>query len=492
MATINPTQFPVFQELAAILASIDKFPNVYDDSDLTRCRGLNKGSSNRCKNNGCSEEERSKIRILLSEFRDITEIPETADFYEKMRTYITFTHCKRQHGKPARKAFSEWEKQRIANTSETTPITPILPLFPSPTTDDIFQDALSEICDTMSQISILGGPLYSEPVSDCDSEETISEYVQSSIDDTTTAVAAQKIFVMPDNHTKGRKDVRIPGIGIRGPLRTGSERNHAPVFDVIGSHPTDFMMQEGVVYILEHISIPDMFKIGFTTKTAAGRLKQPGNCYRIGTNIQHETKNGVFRGAPFAEKIIKKILRHQNIPIVDCEKCHKRHTEWFEAPRETVFKTVEGIEDFIQLPAYAKEGGVWKLSPEGHKVYKSMCNFDLEKLQRGTKVIKEGRRETHASLNAITETTPTTSQGANESPISDDLAEYKIPGAYQDVFDEVDEGYVTSSPGKPKKSERDSLGSLLGRGVLWLQDWRSRESTPEAENEVAPKTLEGL
>ncbi|PTB65201.1 hypothetical protein BBK36DRAFT_1121708 [Trichoderma citrinoviride] len=106
-------QNPVFKELTEIQRYTDVCPNP-QDSDFTTCRAKRRDGG-RCRNPPCTQYERWQIPSLLSEFRDMTECPDTDSFYNKMETFVTYTHCKRWHRPVACQAFSEWKRERIAN-----------------------------------------------------------------------------------------------------------------------------------------------------------------------------------------------------------------------------------------------------------------------------------------------------------------------------------------------------------------------------------------
>ncbi|TFB06228.1 hypothetical protein CCMA1212_001504 [Trichoderma ghanense] len=108
-------QNPVFRALAEIQRYTDVCPNP-QDSDFSTCRAKRRDGG-RCRNPPCTQYERWQIPSLLSEFRDMTECPDTNSFYNKMETFVNYTHCKRWHRPDACHAFSEWKRERIASRS---------------------------------------------------------------------------------------------------------------------------------------------------------------------------------------------------------------------------------------------------------------------------------------------------------------------------------------------------------------------------------------
>ncbi|KAL7808618.1 hypothetical protein V8C26DRAFT_413163 [Trichoderma gracile] len=108
-------QNPVFAALTEIQRYTDVCPNP-QDSDFSTCRAKRRDGG-RCRNPPCTQYERWQIPSLLSEFRDMTECPDTDSFYSKMETFVTYTHCKRWHRPNACHAFIEWKSERIASRS---------------------------------------------------------------------------------------------------------------------------------------------------------------------------------------------------------------------------------------------------------------------------------------------------------------------------------------------------------------------------------------
>ncbi|OPB41129.1 hypothetical protein A0O28_0108260 [Trichoderma guizhouense] len=255
----------------------------------------------------------------------------------------------------------------------------------------------------------------------------------------------------------------IKGLGITGIQRSGSIRDHSPVFQVISCHPTPEKMKEGVVYILEHQENPSLFKIGWSSKSAEERLHQPNNCYGINTKIVYETKR--FIGAPQAERIAQVILRHVNIRVLECFNCQGGHREWFIAPRETVRETVMHVEEFLQMPAYTLQRGEYKLSPEAYdRVVKQMCDFSVTRLGE----LMRGPKKSHDE----TETTADTSIDTILTPlaqITDEPEEISRPNTSNGLSEiqEVNKSFV-SIASHETQSQKLSAGVKLARKVKRL------------------------
>ncbi|UKZ83200.1 hypothetical protein TrVFT333_011005 [Trichoderma virens FT-333] len=218
---------------------------------------------------------------------------------------------------------------------------------------------MSQTSDTTSQTSFLGDSICAEPVSDYESDGAGENHTKNIAKEAISAATTIKNVYFETHTKKGGHKIRyvMPGVGtVVSPRRMPSLRDHAPVFQVIYSHPGESMMQEGVVYIFKHMERPNLFKIGFSTKGAEERWRQ-SKCYGTDTEIIYETKRK-FCGARQAEKIIQTWLCHQNVLIKSCVHCGGGHKEWFEVPREDIFKAVEAIEAFVQMPAYVQTDGV--------------------------------------------------------------------------------------------------------------------------------------
>lgn len=313
-------------------------------------------------------------------------------------------------------------------------------------------------------------------------EENEAEKTQNAI--STTGIQNTTVEKKDSSETK---ETIIEGLGITGLQRNGSLRDHSPVFRVINSHPTHDKMKEGVVYILEHKENPSLFKIGWSSKSAEERLRQPNNCYGINTKIIYETKR--FCGAPQAEKIAQVILRHANIRVLECDHCKGGHREWFAAQRETVCETVMHVEEFVQIPAYTLQDGEYKLSPEAYdRVVKQMCNFSVLKLGELMRGPRKGGDDVEASSDVLNETVATT-----ETLVADIPLEVSRPNTSNGLSEiqEFDESFISASSPNTKSRKKLSSGAKVARKVKSflsikhsVKDYlsRSRESTPEDED----------
>ncbi|KAL5083994.1 hypothetical protein Trisim1_000727 [Trichoderma cf. simile WF8] len=554
MSSGNLRQNPVFQELAVIQRYTDVCPNP-QDSDFETCRAK-RVDGGRCRNPPCRREERWHVHSLLPEFREMSEFPDTESFYDKMETFITYSHCKRWHRQRAFDAFAEWKRERIANKSisrqRPTPITrqrvtstlstpsvqtiststiqPItaaalqlvpsvptrfVPSSASATSDDgsSFVDSIAESRSVSSNTTFMSslpntpqrnGTIPRFNIEDVAEEESVTEAIpevdmvieDAAYEEVATVVqevVKQEIVVeeetvrdntiVPDirqaddakistglnttilerEESHERDDNVIKGLGITGIQRSGSIRDHSPVFQVISCHPTPEKMKEGVVYVLEHQENPSLFKIGWSSKSAEERLHQPNNCYGINTKIIYETKR--FIGAPQAERIAQVILRHVNIRVLECFNCQGGHREWFIAPRETVRETVMHVEEFLQMPAYSLQNGEYKLSPEAYdRVVKQMCDFSVTRLGELMHGPKESDEETETTVDMPIDTILTPL-----ARITDEPEEISRPNTSNGLSEiqEVNKSFV-SIASHETQSQKLSAGVKLARKVKRL------------------------
>ncbi|PTB38239.1 hypothetical protein M441DRAFT_60499 [Trichoderma asperellum CBS 433.97] len=678
MAFESEPQNPVFKVLAEIQRYTDVCPNP-EDSDFYTCRAMRKDGG-RCRNPPCTQHERYHSPSLMSEFRNMTECPDTESFYNKLETFITYSHCKRWHRWPALASFERWKKERIAARSNTRqrympasrPAAPARPSTPPPTIQpttttviqpltaaalqqlpstptrfvpstasatsdggDSVDDSILETRSVTSNGSTFLSSLPNTPprnglisgmeiddiaeeviiqedgadwtaanaararanadnspspssksIADVDMDTVeeivapvdLSNRISASADKLTATIERLATFLeekiiekevaserkeveredvieeaavnketvisnetasvetiketitkqeteekdnleeghenvvvkyqikrkaVPEANDVGKvqdlastsdvpdtvvteedtsaKEKVIDGLGIISLHRNGSLRDHSPVFQVINSHPTVDKMKEGVVYILEHKDNPSLFKIGWSSKSAEERLKQPNNCYGINTKVIYETQR--FAGAPHAEKLAQVILRHANIRVLSCEKCKGGHREWFSANGETVRRTVMQVEEFVQMPAYTLQDGEYKLSPEVYsRVVRQMCDFSIDKmgeLMHGKIGVNEAAKSTIVLCETI-----------SLAPITPpEISRPSTTGGFFEMH-EANESFASLSSQTSGSKARLSAGTKVARKLKHfvaakntVKEYltRSRGTTPEVE-----------
>ncbi|EHK19942.1 uncharacterized protein TRIVIDRAFT_224596 [Trichoderma virens Gv29-8] len=507
-----------------------------------------------------------------------------------MKTFITYTHCKRWHRQRVLDAFDQWKTERITdgstsrqrpavrqgfsstsrprptpsvpstNSSNIQPITAaalqlvpstptrFIPSSASATSDDgsSFVDSIAEshsvtsnttFASSLPNTPLRNGTRSRFDIEDVTEEESITEDIpegdviaEENIDEEApvpkevleqevlkeVVVAeevlvaeevVQDIIVFPDvkqeygdermrdlAFTAGikediseRQDTIIKGLGVTSIQRSGSIRDHSPVFQVISSHPTADKMREGVVYILQHKENASLFKIGWSSKSAEERLHQPNNCYGINTDIIYETKR--FVGAPHAERIAQIILRHANIRVLECFKCQGGHREWFIAPRETVRETVMHVEEFLQMPAYILQDGEYKLSSEAYDhVVKKMCDFSVIRLGELMHARKTPE-ETETSSDALIENVMTPLAQLTDEPA--EISHLNTSNRLSEI-QEGNKSFVSTSS-RDTKPQQLSAGAKLARKVKRLFSvgdsvkgylFRPRETKAEPEDDT--------
>jgi T5orf172 domain-containing protein len=176
------------------------------------------------------------------------------------------------------------------------------------------------------------------------------------------------------------KETHIEGLGVTDLRRRGSVRDKSLVLKEIYDHPTSEHMKTGVVYILRHRRIKNLFKVGYTKKTAQRRHSDANNCYGTDTDVVYETAGGPFAGSFKAEKIAHCILEEQKLWVKKCEQCDRSHREWFMAEFEVVLQAVQLAEKFLRLPAYDTVDGEIKLSAKAHAMLEPLI-FNVDKLE---------------------------------------------------------------------------------------------------------------
>ncbi|ETS03830.1 hypothetical protein M419DRAFT_74794 [Trichoderma reesei RUT C-30] len=507
------TQNPVFAALTEIQRYTDVSPDP-QDSDFSTCRAMRRDGG-RCRNPPCTQYERWQIPSLLSEFRDMTECPDTDSFYSKMETFVTYTHCKRWHRPNACYAFTEWKRERIASRSnarqrparvarprprptpavqqtnapviqpitaaalQMLPSTPriLVPSSASATSDDgsSFNESVAETRSLASNTTFMSSPHHTPlrngttPVLEIlDIVEEVTADISRNNDERMQDLVLAPGMSDPVSQSDGdtTEDTVIKALGITGLHRNGSVRDHSPVFQIISSHPTPEKMREGVVYILEHNENPSLFKIGWSSKSAKERLHQPNNCYGTNTKVIYETKR--FAGAPHAERISQIILRHANICVIECAQCKGGHREWFAASRETVRETVMSVEEFVQMPAYTLQDGEYKLSQEAYdRVVKQMCNFSVLKLGELIRGPKEIVEEEESTLPDVATTEAISTALPQISDIPAEMASYDSDNEREEM-QQVEETLISPCSDSIKPQKELSAGTKLARKMKRL------------------------
>ncbi|PTB65714.1 hypothetical protein BBK36DRAFT_1120487 [Trichoderma citrinoviride] len=369
MVSTHITKNPVFEALAIIQAGIDKFPNPGDNLDFIQCRSLVRRGAYQCQKSGCKQNERQRLASLYSEFQNMTECLDTHSFYEDMEYFITYTHCSK-HREAVYEAFKKWKDQRLAAPPSPqlacpgaypTAYLPESPLeSPVSSVDAIFSPAISQSSDEMFHT-----PFCDEPDAYCapeDDDDPLMTGIVAQMGAIKIDIPTQVDSTAIKKTRKRKGEISIPGLGIGGTKRALSLTDHTLVLRAFYDPPSDTAMQEGSIYVLEHLLAPGFFKIGVTGKDVVDRVDEQA-CLRENAKMIYETKTK-FRGARKAEKLVHRELHNYQFLVDVCEKCGGGHIELFKAPKEKIFETIEKIERVVQMPAYFRQGGNWKLTEE--------------------------------------------------------------------------------------------------------------------------------
>ncbi|KAG7125357.1 hypothetical protein HYQ45_013231 [Verticillium longisporum] len=164
----------------------------------------------------------------------------------------------------------------------------------------------------------------------------------------------------------------------RGELyRRGTPRDPGPFISELYKHLTPQQRKEGVLYILEHTKVPNLFKIGWSKNSATSRLKQRENCYRYNTKIVYESPSRFF-AAKKAERLSHIALRYQNVRVRECVHCGRGHHEFFKGSLKQVRNVVEALEKIVRNKAYEHVyGSGWILSENLHRIITHMAEPQL-------------------------------------------------------------------------------------------------------------------
>ncbi|RYP65089.1 hypothetical protein DL771_008470 [Monosporascus sp. 5C6A] len=484
------SEHPVFKELITILRPMYTCPNL-EDWEFKGCLALAKSTRKPCGNGPKLPEEAKGLR---SHFRAMKECPETDEFFDQLKEFLTASHCY-CHGPKAVKCLEEWKKIRATTVSSSADRPPTIGGDDHDCTPTSFHGTAT----TQPTDPVFGKAKRPELTSETNHKayvhvETVTHGVS------TMAITATGQINVIDNrgNDKVATAERIFGLGLTSLQRKGSLRNHTPVFSEIYKPLTSVQKEYGIVYVLEHKIENGLFKIGWTRTTAEERLKQAGNCSGSNAEILHQTRGGPFFAASKAEKLAQTVLRHHNLTITECEQCGGGHREWFRAPRERVVEIVEMMETFVRLPAYeSKDGQTWKLSDAAYEMIRTMCEFSTSRLRSAiTRIETHSINERPGVLSM--QLKPEAVAHVAETAIpprpqdSDGSMEAKKPSATTEAIDSGKGAKgTTRSVGadaarKAKKVVRKA-GELKDRmGQIWNG---SREGTPELEGDDKTENL---
>jgi hypothetical protein len=477
--TIDPR---VIGELASILEGINPFTNLNEFNFFT-CRGFKKDSTSRCGNPPGTALERKQLADLLSEFQVMTNDIDTASLYDKMKRFITFTHCKRYHREDACKAFDEWEAQSKTAALASLPITPSR----SATPHSDYLESLSGLSSMTSPSDVPDSSEYDEPALDF--------FIREKMESLKVTAAAQNTQAKTDyrrfDEVEAQRET-FKRLGVVHLPEKEKEQDNVKIYKTIQSPPSPKRMSGGILYILEHTEISGIFKIGWSSTSADMRLKQARNCYTFETKVIYETEGGRFIGAFQAENIAHAILDHKRIYNFECPHCKGHHTEWFLVSREEACSVVKLAERWLKIPAYALQQGKYKLTPGADSILKIMLPFSIPKMnvlidKIGSLDNVSGAFSDTTLAAAVRETS-----ALNASYAAGDKS---TPRVYVDTS-HIDRGRTTSPSRRYNLRERSPMGGFGDKEVIHVieteeiverYETRSRATTPDGNYMVVTK-----
>ncbi|KAL7935994.1 hypothetical protein V8C35DRAFT_246793 [Trichoderma chlorosporum] len=416
---------PAIKELATILQHIGSFPTL-NDSDFKTCRGLKASSNGRCGLKACQAQEQTKVDCLWSEFNMMTTRTDTSDLYDKMQTFISLTHCQKFHRDNACEAFEKWKAQRKVTISNSRPsrsatsykdsletissigsprsftITPDSSEVDESASEDdesTLEDDESTLEDDESTLEDDESTLEDdEAISEDDEvvsedDEVVSEDDKGTSEDveaTSDSDIAEKMGSLNiDAATQDTRTQRLEAaeamkenlekiLGSVHLPKEGEEYNKRKIRQATVK-PFNAEGPRRVVYVLEHLGSPGLFKIG-VAQSPKERLKQPENCYAIGTKLIYGEESEKFMGAGRAEKIAHAILDHKRLEVMKCLECDGKHHEWFLASKQEVLNAVKLAERWLKMPAYEPINGTCIVTPEAMAIHKKLFPFSMSKM----------------------------------------------------------------------------------------------------------------
>lgn len=181
-------------------------------------------------------------------------------------------------------------------------------------------------------------------------------------------------------------DFQVIGLGLAtstGLWRRVSKRDNSPLSQELYKPLTPQQLKPGIVYILQHERMNDLWKVGWSEQAAEVRWRQNNNCYGVNTRVVYETPGGPFESAFKAEKLAHAYLRQRNLHIKRCDRCGKGHREWFQGAWEEIYSAVSIMEGLIKLPGYEYEPvkGEMKLSAAVHSIIDGSWKTSMRDLQ---------------------------------------------------------------------------------------------------------------
>lgn len=520
--TIDPR---VFEEFASILEGIKPFRNP-NKIDFDICRGFKKETTIRCGNRPRRAEEQEEFDNLLSELSARTKHIDATSLYAKMKRFIALTHCTGRHLEDALKAFNKWKAHRKAVVSNPLPMTPSRSATPQ-------ADLLEPISDSSDEVSSVlvdedsgdddSGDDDSEDdepgdddlgdddseddePGDDDSEEDDSEEDNSEEDDSGDddsgddgpvfdSYVTEKMKNLKLDHpaksTHAKTDPRLldeakaqrekfKALGAVIPPKSGKKQDDVEILKTIKTPPNAERMYSGIVYVLEHIEISGIFKIGWSGESSKSRLKQPKNCYKHETRPIHESEGGKFIGAFQAERIAHAMLDHKRIKVYHCPHCDRSHDEWFLVSKKEALTVVKFAEQWMKIPAYSLRRRGYKLTPAGNKLLKKMFPFSIPKMSVLINKIGKSDDDSGEIFDSISATTAReTGAGVSSAAAKKNIPRIFVDGS-EEIMPSVEYNLRDRSPVRGVGDKRAGIRIEIEE-VSERRESRSRATTPEGD-----------
>lgn len=470
MAVTDSFAHPTFKELNAIAHAEALFADP-SDSDFNKCRGTNKDSSSRCGN----RIKTTKANLLWKEFRDKSDGFEMGSFVSKLEEFIRATYCFR-HVNEALEKFDKWKQLRVPAVPSSA--------APSATGEKEQSIVVESVCDTgNTSISSL-------TPNDATLDKPTLAYSEASDKADGIANGISTLKISDGSHLRKSDVKQFVELGITSLQRTGSLRDNSPVITELYKPLTARQQQDGIVYILRHDNIDNLFKIGWTTTSADEKRRQSGNCYGTDSQVIHESQAKFF-GAMKAGRLAQVIFRHDNIRVTECKQCNRGHRGWFQIPEEEVRRAVRLMEDLVRLPGYTMQKGEMRLSPAAHSLIQGMSGFSPEKLEALMGRVEE-QKEDDTSPGVCSDTiTITDTRATDEDQPPRPGADNAIPGIHPNSSQSV---HIPEEMPKHQmiESAKKWIGKAIGgaRRSLGRSDNTSRQSISAPSQKSADEGLE--
>lgn len=149
-------------------------------------------------------------------------------------------------------------------------------------------------------------------------------------------------------------------------------------------------VNDGFVYLYQVPGNKHLVKIGFTTDSVAARLeKWQKDCHRVPTGLYPPAAAAAVPHAHRVERLAHAELMEHRVRVY-CERCEKKHVEWFETSVEAAVAVVDKWSRWMRTRPYeqrvTRAGAKWHLKETEAKRLADVPKF-LEDLQKD---VKEG------------------------------------------------------------------------------------------------------